>query len=87
MIIVWFWNLVVQKISDTCMFFNLAKAIRIAIEQTYFKEKYVAKIYNAKEQQPWLQIKGKGVSTKMEMKNEGVRAISYIIHTEPIALK
>lgn len=42
------------------MFFNLAKAIRIAIEQTYFKAKYVAKIYDVKEQQPWwLHIKGK----------------------------
>lgn len=38
----------VPKINDTCMILNLAKAIWIAIEETYSKAKDVAQIYYVK---------------------------------------
>ncbi|XP_022632117.1 uncharacterized protein LOC111240756 [Vigna radiata var. radiata] len=48
MIMAWLWNSIVPEISDTCMFLTFAKAIWIAIEQTYSKAKDAAQIYEVK---------------------------------------
>ncbi|XP_068492253.1 uncharacterized protein [Phaseolus vulgaris] len=48
MIMAWLWNSMVPEISDTCMFLKSAKKIWEAVEQTYYKAKDAAQIYDVK---------------------------------------
>ncbi|KAL2336894.1 hypothetical protein Fmac_011340 [Flemingia macrophylla] len=48
MIMAWLWNSMIPEISDTCMFLNSTKEIWDAVEQTYFKAKDAAQVYEVK---------------------------------------
>ena len=46
--IMWLWNSMTPKISDTCMFLATTKDIWDAIQQTYSKARDVAQVYEVK---------------------------------------
>ena len=44
----WLWNLMLPKISNTCMFLGTAKEIWDTVKQTYSKVRDAAQIYEIK---------------------------------------
>ena len=56
---VWLWNSITLKISNTCMFLAMAKDIWDAIQQTYSKSGDVAQVY---------EVKMKTIAAKQESK-------------------
>ena len=56
---VWLWNSMTLKISNTCMFLAMAKDIWDAIQQTYSKSRDVAQVY---------EVKMKTIAAKQESK-------------------
>lgn len=61
MVMSWLWNLMLTRISDTCMFLRYAKEIWDAIQQTYSKVNDAVQIYELK--------------TKIQATKQGVRSV------------